>query len=162
MSTFDLKIHTPKTQEDLVKLDFQKLWYDLREGIEGMDFSSSREKGLEHVTFGHLLAGYDMAYYAYLRYVAQLVRERGVALSAWCSISVARLTTFTHSCQAFAQDLFEAEFAENPRSQNVWRRYREGVLNFGGSLPDQIKMLEDYMGRKLNFGALEASLLNLT
>jgi metallopeptidase MepB len=67
VSIFDLKIHNPATHEDIVNLNFQKLWYDIREEIEGIDFTQSRENGHEHVTFGHLLSGYDMGYYGYLR-----------------------------------------------------------------------------------------------
>ena len=46
----------------------QKLWYDLREEIESMDFSDCRD-GYAFGTFSHLTAGYDVCYYAYLWYV---------------------------------------------------------------------------------------------
>ncbi|KAN0089490.1 zincin [Hyaloscypha variabilis] len=66
VSIFDLKIHSPSSHEEIADLDFAKLWYDLRAEVEGIDFSRLRNEGHEHVTFGHLLSGYDMGYYGYL------------------------------------------------------------------------------------------------
>ncbi|KAJ5552082.1 peptidase family M3 [Penicillium frequentans] len=65
VSAFDLHIHSLRTVQDLADLDVGKLWYDLREELEGMDFSECRS-GFEFVTFSHLTSGYDVCYYAYL------------------------------------------------------------------------------------------------
>ncbi|OAQ79717.1 metallopeptidase MepB [Purpureocillium lilacinum] len=67
VSIFDMKIHNPAGPGDIASLELTKLWYDIREDIEGMDFTESRKKGHGHVTFGHLLSGYDMGYFGYLR-----------------------------------------------------------------------------------------------
>ncbi|KAJ5636993.1 peptidase family M3 [Penicillium lividum] len=64
VSLFDLQIHSVKTDEDIANLDIQTLWYDLREEIEGMDFSDCRD-GFEFASFSHLTAGYDVCYYSY-------------------------------------------------------------------------------------------------
>ncbi|EAW10350.1 uncharacterized protein ACLA_048190 [Aspergillus clavatus NRRL 1] len=64
-SIFDLQIHSLSTDKEIADLDLQKLWYDLREEIEGMNFSECRN-GFAFGTFGHLTAGYDVCYYAYL------------------------------------------------------------------------------------------------
>ncbi|KGO65618.1 Peptidase M3A/M3B [Penicillium expansum] len=65
ISIFDLQIHSLSTDKEITDLDIQKLWYDLREEIEGMDFSECRN-GFAFGTFTHLTAGYDVCYYAYL------------------------------------------------------------------------------------------------
>lgn len=65
ISVFDLQIHSLGTNEEISELDIQKLWYDLREEIEGMDFADCRD-GFAFGTFTHLTAGYDVCYYAYL------------------------------------------------------------------------------------------------
>lgn len=66
VSIFDMAVHSPKTHEEIENLDAQKLWYDLREQIEGLDMSEARLGGHDYVTFSHLLAGYDAGYYSYL------------------------------------------------------------------------------------------------
>ncbi|GKZ22041.1 hypothetical protein AbraIFM66951_007236 [Aspergillus brasiliensis] len=65
ISIFDLQIHSLKTDAEILDLDVQKLWYDLREEVESMDFSECRD-GYAFGTFSHLTAGYDVCYYAYL------------------------------------------------------------------------------------------------
>ncbi|KAJ5943769.1 Peptidase M3A/M3B [Penicillium verrucosum] len=65
ISIFDLQIHSLSTDKEIADLDVQNMWYDLREEIEGMDFSECRD-GFAFGTFTHLTAGYDVCYYAYL------------------------------------------------------------------------------------------------
>ncbi|GKZ36765.1 hypothetical protein AbraIFM66950_007962 [Aspergillus brasiliensis] len=65
ISIFDLQIHSLKTNAEISDLNVQKLWYDLREEVESMDFSECRD-GYAFGTFSHLTAGYDVCYYAYL------------------------------------------------------------------------------------------------
>ncbi|RAL04267.1 M3 family metallopeptidase [Aspergillus ibericus CBS 121593] len=64
-SLFDLQIHSLQTPQDLASLNIQKLWYDLRQQLEGMDFSECRD-GFDYCSFTHLCAGYDAGYYSYL------------------------------------------------------------------------------------------------
>lgn len=68
VSIFDLKVHGLNPQQEIADLDIQKLWYDTREEIEGMDFSECRD-GFEFATYPHLIEGMDAGYYAYLWYV---------------------------------------------------------------------------------------------
>ncbi|KAI3027134.1 ATP11 family protein [Aspergillus niger] len=65
ISIFDFQIHSLQKDAEIESLDLQKLWYDLREEIESMDFSECRD-GYAFGTFSHLTAGYDVCYYAYL------------------------------------------------------------------------------------------------
>ncbi|KAJ6022237.1 peptidase family M3 [Penicillium herquei] len=65
IAVFDLQVHSLRTDEEIENIDVQKIWYDLRESISGMDFSECRD-GYDFGTFTHLTAGYDVCYYAYL------------------------------------------------------------------------------------------------
>ncbi|KAK1239963.1 hypothetical protein MKX08_007405 [Trichoderma sp. CBMAI-0020] len=129
VSFFDLKIHTPQTHEEIEQVDLGKLWYNLREEIEGLDMTRSRAVGHEQATFSHLLSGYDMGYYGYL------------------------------SCQAYAQDVFQENFAKDLHNQGALDRFRYGILEYGGCHPDLLQMLQDYLGREPNYSALQENLL---
>ncbi|KAK1590128.1 metallopeptidase MepB [Colletotrichum navitas] len=48
--------------------------------------------------------------------------------------------------EVYAQDIFSAVFKKNPTSEEAGRRYRYGVLEKGGSLPE-MKTLADFLGR---------------
>lgn len=65
---FDLQVHSISTESEIARLDVQKLFYDIREEIEGMDFSECKS-GFEFATFEHLISDYDVCYYGYLWYV---------------------------------------------------------------------------------------------
>jgi metallopeptidase MepB len=70
VSIFDLVIHTAQTPQDLAALNIQRLWYDLREELEGLYFGEAKQSGFDHVHFAHLTAGYDTGYYSYLAYAS--------------------------------------------------------------------------------------------
>ncbi|KAJ5948685.1 peptidase family M3 [Penicillium verhagenii] len=129
VSAFDFHIHSLSTDQDLVDLDIGKLWYDLREELECMDFSECRS-GFEFVTFSHLASGYDVGYYAYL------------------------------CCTAMAQDLFLSTFAHDPYNKETWARYRRGILEYGGTQQDLLKMLESFLGRPPNIDVIIPGVLN--
>jgi metallopeptidase MepB len=67
IATFDVKIYNPSSHEAAEALNIQKLWYDLREDLEGLDFTSSRAQGHGYTSSDHLVSGYDMGLYSYLR-----------------------------------------------------------------------------------------------
>lgn len=71
IATFDITIYNPSSHDEAEALDMQKLWYDLREEIEGFDFSASREQGHSYASIHHLVSGYDMGFYSYPRYVSR-------------------------------------------------------------------------------------------
>lgn len=63
------------------------------------------------------------------------------------------------SCTALAQDLFFTVFADDPCNKDSWDRYRHGVLEYGGSQQDLLRMLENFLGRPPNMNALVESLV---
>ncbi|ATY62127.1 peptidase family M3 [Cordyceps militaris] len=124
ISLFDLEIHSPKSAQAAKNLNVQKLWYDIRQKTEGLDFADVKATGSELVAFNHLVGGYDMAYYSYL------------------------------CCSSLAQDLFESVFAADPMSVDAWARYRRTLLLPGGGRADLMQLLEDVLGHPPNTGAL--------
>lgn len=65
--------------------------------------------------------------------------------------------TCVHSAQVFAADIFDTTFADDPRNQASWERYRRGILEYGGSR-DELQMLQDFLGRHPSPDALLRSL----
>ncbi|EGX89137.1 metallopeptidase MepB [Cordyceps militaris CM01] len=128
IAMFDVTIHNPSSREEAEALNMQKLWYDLREELEGIEFSSSRTQGHGYTSFDHLVSGYDMGFYSYL------------------------------SCSAIAQDIFQTVFEQDPWDLDAWARYREGVLQPGGSQRDPISLVTKLLGREPDFQALAKSL----
>lgn len=63
------------------------------------------------------------------------------------------------SCLAYAQDVFQEAFAKDLHSREAWDRFRYKILEYGGSHPDQLRMLREYLGREPNYSALQESLL---
>lgn len=63
------------------------------------------------------------------------------------------------SCLAYAQDVFQENFAKDLHNRDAWDRFRYGILEYGGSHPDQLQMLQEYLGREPNYSALQESLL---
>ncbi|EGX91920.1 metallopeptidase MepB [Cordyceps militaris CM01] len=128
ISVFDLKIHAAKSHEEAQSLNLSKLWYDCRERYEGLDCSEARQSEHEHASFGHLLNGYDVGYYGYL------------------------------ACAAFAKDAFYSQFVDDISNKQTWGRFEQYVLRPGGSLDNQLQMVDDFLGRQPNFSALAESL----
>ena len=61
------------------------------------------------------------------------------------------------SAQIFAAELYETALATNPQSQQTWDRYRNVILEPGGS-SDGLKMMEKFLGHKPTPDALVRSL----
>ncbi|ETS77746.1 hypothetical protein PFICI_09808 [Pestalotiopsis fici W106-1] len=129
VSLFDMKLHSMASPEEAELLDARKLWYGYREELEAKSFEDVKGGGSDYTTFAHLVSGYDVGYYGYL------------------------------VCEAFAQDIWHSQFAKNPWDRDTWNRYRRKFLEYGGAHPDKLKMLEDFLGRKPNVGALVESLV---
>jgi metallopeptidase MepB len=53
----------------------------------------------------------------------------------------------------YAADVFDMAFAQNPRDKAMWERYRRIILEPGGS-SDELKMVENFLGRPVNPEAL--------
>ncbi|KAK4226697.1 Saccharolysin [Podospora fimiseda] len=118
---FDMTVHTPKSHEELEKLEVSKLYNELRaeisqiKGPEALGEPSTWGNG--QATFGHLIGGYDAGYYGYL------------------------------SSQVYSTDMFYSVFKSNPMDPVQGRRYRHSVLEKGGSR-DEMASLEEFLGRK--------------
>ncbi|KAK4152326.1 hypothetical protein C8A00DRAFT_44586 [Chaetomidium leptoderma] len=118
---FDMTVHTPKTHEELEKMDVSKLYNDLRVQISQIKGPEAQGEpstwGNGQATFGHLIGGYDAGYYGYL------------------------------SSQVYSADMFYSVFKSNPMDPTQGRRYRHTVLEKGGS-QDEMLTLEQFLGRK--------------
>ncbi|KAK3181178.1 Thimet oligopeptidase [Lecanicillium sp. MT-2017a] len=129
IATLDVTVYNPSSHEEAEALDIQKIWYGLREELEGLDFSSSRAQGHGYTSFSHIVSGYDMGFYSYL------------------------------SGLATAQDIFKTVFERDPWDLDAWARYRETVLQPGGSQRDPIALVTKLLGREPDFEALAKSLV---
>ncbi|KAL2281970.1 hypothetical protein FJTKL_11229 [Diaporthe vaccinii] len=114
-SVFDMIIHNPATREDILKLDGTELYNSIKEDFTLLRNPDPCTWGPAHCHFGHLISGYDAGYFSYL------------------------------SAQIFAADLYETAFTISLRSQQAWDRYRQIVLEPGGSR-DGLKMMEEFLG----------------
>ena len=61
---------------------------------------------------------------------------------------------FTNSAEVFAADAFQTHFAENPRSLEAWSKFREEILEKGGSQNELGMMTRFLNGRSIDPGAL--------
>jgi Zn-dependent oligopeptidase len=68
------------------------------------------------------------------------------------------IETDISSCAAFAQDIWQDEFAKDPYNRTTRDRYRRTILRYGGAHPDKMQMLRDFLGRDPNADALVESL----
>lgn len=61
------------------------------------------------------------------------------------------------SAQIFAADFYETAFAANPQSRQTWNRYRQVILESGGSR-NELEMMEEFLGHSPRPDALVRSL----
>ncbi|KAF3802553.1 Saccharolysin [Colletotrichum gloeosporioides] len=127
---FDMAVHSPATHEECLHLDVAEIFNDTMERLRLLPNPDAKDRGHPQSNFHHMVSGMDAGYYSYL-------------------------------CAAvFAADIFHHNFVENPRSQERWERYRQGILGFGGSR-DEMEMLEEFLGHKPSSEYLFDSLLGL-
>ncbi|KAF4334296.1 metallo ase [Fusarium beomiforme] len=100
---FDMAVHNPKSHDELLDMDFTKIFHELMEKLWIVRAPEPEDQGYPHADLGHLVSGYDAGYYSYL------------------------------SAHVFAAELFQSTFLRDPRSVSAWERYRKGILEFGGS-----------------------------
>ncbi|KAF5631049.1 hypothetical protein F25303_9722 [Fusarium sp. NRRL 25303] len=126
---FDMAVHHPKSHNELLDMDFTKVYYDLMEKLWLVRAPEPEDQGYTHADLGHLVSGYDAGYYSYLRQVTFILPE-----------------------------LFESTFLEDPRSVSAWDRYRKRILEFGGSR-DELRLLQEYLGHTPTAEALLRDIL---
>ncbi|KAF5637179.1 peptidase M3A M3B [Fusarium sp. NRRL 52700] len=110
-------IELVKSQDEAESLDLGDKFYSLREECESLDFGDLKRTGHWHGSIPHFVGGYDVGYYSYL------------------------------VCTAFAQDIYESVFQDDPWDRSKWRKLRREVLEYGGSHPNMMGMLRDFLGR---------------
>ncbi|KAI1334447.1 peptidase family M3 [Xylariaceae sp. FL0016] len=128
---FDMTVHSPKSHEELEKLDASELYNSLRTEIAGLKGPEALGQGSTwghgQATFGHLIGGYDAGYYGYL------------------------------SSEVYSADMFYSSFKKNPMDGKEGRRYRHTVLERGGS-QDEMETLKQFLGRAPSSDAFYAEL----
>ncbi|EFQ27446.1 peptidase family M3 [Colletotrichum graminicola M1.001] len=116
---FDMAVHQPSSQDAVESTDFTKFWNELRREMVPTDDPSALGEGGEwghgYTNWDFLMDEYDAGFYGYL------------------------------FSTAYAQDIFSTVFKKNPMSEEAGRRYRYGVLEKGGRLP-QMKTLANFLG----------------
>lgn len=101
--TFDMAVHSPKSHEEVQKLDPTELYNKMRAEIMPMKGPEDLHWGNGQATFGHLMGGYDAGYYGYM------------------------------IAETYSSDMFASVFKKNPMDPKEGRRYRKTVLEKGGS-----------------------------
>lgn len=151
VSIFDMMIHQPESHEIAEKFNTSVLWNTLQKDILGVEGPETEGKGEEwghmDAIFPHLMGDYDAGYYGYLRYANNFL------------IKATRLAILNrgYSSQVYASDMFYPFFKDNLMSRTEGRRYRNMILEKGGS-EDEMTMLSKYLGRLPNADAFNKEL----
>ncbi|CZR62648.1 related to metalloproteinase [Phialocephala subalpina] len=128
---FDMTVHTPKTHEEIENMKISELYNELRTeicGIKGPEASGLKSDWGN----GQATFGHLIGGYdaGYYGYL---------------------------SSQVYSTDMFYSVFKKNPMDPKEGRRYRHTVLEKGGS-QDEMKSLEEFLGRKPSTEAFYAEL----
>jgi metallopeptidase MepB len=131
-SLFDLAIHTAATSEDIKNLDLQSLWNSSIVEITGRtgpdeDHGDMHRWGHGFSGFRAPVSGYDAGYFTYV---------------------LSRVVSF---------DLFESGFKSDPLSPVLGARYREIILQPGGS-KDVDDIVLEFLGREVSDAAFKNSM----
>ncbi|KAG6006985.1 hypothetical protein E4U21_006505 [Claviceps maximensis] len=123
LSLFDMKIHHPPSHRQLESMDIAKEYYDSLTRMSGLRGPADGSTvGNGHCTTPHYIWGQEANYYSYL------------------------------STRILAADIWKRCFARNPMSPRAGLRYRQLVLDKGGSC-DELKMVTALLGREPNSAA---------
>ncbi|KAJ6013703.1 Metallopeptidase MepB [Penicillium herquei] len=121
LSVFDLKIHTPRTHQEILDLDISSKFNSLRKAIRLTDgpeiLGQGDGWGHGEGNIPHWMGTYDAGFYSYL----------------WSEV--------------YALDMFDTYFRSDPLNAKEGRRYRRLVLEKGDS-QDCMKTLTDFLGRE--------------
>ncbi|USW49502.1 Putative peptidase M3A/M3B catalytic domain, neurolysin/Thimet oligopeptidase, domain 2 [Septoria linicola] len=122
LSTFDLRLHEPATHEDAEKIDTTELFNLLNVNITGVKGPEAQGQGYkwghpESASFTHTMTGYEAGYYSY------------------------------HWSRVYCKDLFYTAFKGSPFNREQGGRFRELVLEPGGS-KDFVEILTDFLGHE--------------
>ena len=66
-----MKLHNPRSPDDIRDIDISNLWSDLRAQIQGIDDPQSRVGGLSNPNIPIMISGPGGGLYGYLRCVAK-------------------------------------------------------------------------------------------
>ena len=116
-----MAVHEPSSHEALEKTDFSSMYNSMRKDISKIDGPEALGQG-NNWGNGQTSFGHLLGGYdaGYYGYL---------------------------SSQVYSTDMFHSVFAKNPMDPKEGRRYRHMVLEKGGS-QDEMKTLEDFLGRK--------------
>lgn len=122
-SRFDMALHHLTSHEEALALDPADIYHNLVKRLSLLETPDTQDRGYPFASIGHLMAGYDAGYYSYI------------------------------SAHVFAADLFESVFAEDPRSEAAWAKFRRVILEPGASR-DELQMLKEFLGHPPSAQAL--------
>ncbi|KAK4083282.1 hypothetical protein Purlil1_10852 [Purpureocillium lilacinum] len=122
LALFDMRVHDPPSHAALEGMDIPGAFDSLLRELTGL---SRLEKGATlghgHVTTAHFVWGVEASYYSYLQ------------------------------TRIFAADIWKTCFRDDPMNAAAARRYRNVILDKGGS-GDEAKMLEELLGHAPSLG----------
>lgn len=137
-----MAVHEPKSHEELEKTDCTELFNVLRTQISQLDgpevLGMGNDWGHGHATFGHLMG--EQPSFRTSNFVAKSANPA-------CPGGYDAGYYGYLSSQVYSMDMFYSVFAKDPMNEKEGRRYRHAVLEKGGS-QDEMKSLEDFLGRK--------------